>query len=165
MDPKLIVVLVIVALALLVLKALTNNKSTSNNDDIKVVSKENLLTEAENKFYKVLNSVLEGTEYVVFVQVNLQALIKMTSQNSSTFWIYRNWINETYIDFVICEKETTKVVVVIELDDSSHNTEKRKKRDEKLNSIFSKANINIIHMPVKNDYFENELKNLLFNEN
>jgi very-short-patch-repair endonuclease len=52
-------------------------------------------------------------------------------------------------DFVVCNKDAS-IVAVIELDDTSHNTEKRQQADAKKDKALTAAGIKIHRWNVKN---------------
>ncbi|MFW1332002.1 DUF2726 domain-containing protein, partial [Vibrio parahaemolyticus] len=87
-----------------------------------------LATKAERRFYKVLQELLPD-EYVIHSQVSLMALVQPTSfKDNSRTWAKR-------MDYVITDRDT-KVLAVIELDDSSHRQKKRQERDIYVNNAL-----------------------------
>ncbi|MDF4706852.1 DUF2726 domain-containing protein [Vibrio parahaemolyticus] len=87
-----------------------------------------LTTKAERKFYKVLQELLPE-EYVIHSQVSLMALVQPTNfKDNSRTWAKR-------MDYVITDRDT-KVLAVIELDDSSHRQKKRQERDIYVNNAL-----------------------------
>ncbi|APX09944.1 hypothetical protein BWP24_27455 (plasmid) [Vibrio campbellii] len=87
-----------------------------------------LCTKTENKFYQVLRDVLPP-EYIVHSQVSMMALVQPVNfKDNSKTWAKR-------MDFVITDKNT-KIMAVIELDDSSHRQQKRQERDIYVNNAF-----------------------------
>ncbi|HHP0481478.1 TPA: DUF2726 domain-containing protein [Vibrio campbellii] len=87
-----------------------------------------LCTKTENNFYQVLLDVLPS-EYVVHSQVSMMALVQPVNfKDNSKTWAKR-------MDFVITDKNT-KIMAVIELDDSSHRQQKRQERDIYVNNAF-----------------------------
>lgn len=82
--------------------------------------KDFILTEAERVFFTALREVIADW-YDIFPQVSLLEVLALPSGLSrreyySTF----NRIQAKHIDFLLCEKDSTKPVLAIELDDSSH---------------------------------------------
>jgi very-short-patch-repair endonuclease len=66
-------------------------------------------------------------------------------------------INRKILDFVVFEKKYISPVLVIELDDSSHNSMDRKQRDELVDSVMMEAKIGIMHVPSQYNYNIQEL--------
>lgn len=87
-----------------------------------------LATNNEQRLHSLLLDILPP-EYTIHSQVSLMALVTPISfKDNSKTWAKR-------MDFVITDKDT-KVLAVIELDDSSHNRKKRIERDEYVNSVL-----------------------------
>ncbi|MGL1605092.1 DUF2726 domain-containing protein [Vibrio parahaemolyticus] len=88
-----------------------------------------LATKTERKFYKVLQELIPD-EYVIHSQVSLMALVQPTNfKDNSRTWAKR-------MDYVITDRDT-KVLAVIELDDSSHRQKKRQERDIYVNNALN----------------------------
>ncbi|HHG3345035.1 TPA: DUF2726 domain-containing protein [Vibrio parahaemolyticus] len=88
-----------------------------------------LATKTERRFYKVLQDLLPD-EYVIHSQVSLMALVQPTNfKDNSRTWAKR-------MDYVITDRDT-KVLAVIELDDSSHRQKKRQERDIYVNNALN----------------------------
>ncbi len=103
----------------------TNNKAKS------VPHKKStyLATKTERRFYKVLQELLPE-EYVIHSQVSLMALVQPANfKDNSRTWAKR-------MDYVITDRDT-KVLAVIELDDSSHRQKKRQERDIYVNNALN----------------------------
>jgi len=84
-----------------------------------------LATENERKLYFSLQKALTD-KYIIHSQVALFALVKpLDYRHNSKSWAKR-------MDFVITDT-ATKVLAVIELDDSTHNQKKRIERDNYVN--------------------------------
>lgn len=107
-----------------------------------------LFSEAEKKFYDVLKVVLKEN-YLIFAKVRVADLIYYPSRRGkwqSNF----NRIKAKHVDFVICDKFKISPILVIELDDSSHNRYDRQKRDNFIDQAFNVAQLPILH--IKNSY-------------
>ncbi len=104
--------------------------NTKEPSRIKVKHKkqEFLATRNEQKLYFALQKALPP-EYVIHSQVSLMALVQPVNfKDNSRTWAKR-------MDFVITDK-ATKVLAVIELDDSTHNWKKRQERDQYVNDVL-----------------------------
>ncbi|MGY0616110.1 DUF2726 domain-containing protein [Vibrio sp. FJH11] len=85
-------------------------------------------SKTERNFYQVLQEILPS-DYIVHCQVSLMALVQPVSfKDNSRTWAKR-------VDYVITDR-STKVLAVIELDDSSHRQKKRQERDLYVNSAL-----------------------------
>jgi hypothetical protein len=61
-------------------------------------------------------------------------------------------ISAKHFDFVICNSSDLVHVVVIELDDSSHQKAKRQQRDEMLQQICGQVQLPLIRVPAQKGY-------------
>lgn len=85
-------------------------------------------SKTERNFYQVLQDILPR-DYVVHCQVSLMALVQPVNfKDNSRTWAKR-------MDYVITDRNT-KILAVIELDDSSHRQKKRQERDLYVNSAL-----------------------------
>jgi hypothetical protein len=107
-----------------------------------------LMTKAELSFYRELESRVKNDYYIV-PQVLLSRLVEVEKQE--VLWkTYNNKINKKSVDFVLFSKPYFNPVLVIELDDRSHNRYDRKTRDDFVDEVLKSVNIPIVH--VKNSY-------------
>lgn len=128
-----------------------------NNNYYKYFSKkEYLLTPTELKFYNLLKQITDKLNLNLFCQVSMYEIIKCKDYK------HFNKIRSKCIDFVITEKNC-KIRCCIELDDYTHNSNKRKKRDLIVDNIFKSSNVNLIRIKVQNYYNLNELEDKIKN--
>lgn len=95
------------------------------------------MTSYEKKMYDIIKKI--GDEYVVIPQVNLASIIKKKNNNRYYSELFRN------IDFAIFNKDMNKVLLLIEINDKTHNKVSRKDRDLKVKKICNDVGINIIN--------------------
>ena len=92
--------------------------------------------------------------------MNLQLLSQVAVYElieSNNYYAF-NKISRKTIDFVIVDKKTTKILLAIELDDSTHKRKDRIKRDLFINNLFKKVGINLLRYPVYKTYYKDTLK-------
>lgn len=106
-----------------------------------IYTKKRLMTNCEQSFYNILINL--GEEYVVIPQVCLASVINKKS--------YSRYSNELFriIDFAIFNKDLNEILLLIELNDSTHNEYKRKDRDLKVKKICLNANIPLMSFYTK----------------
>ena len=75
---------------------------------------------------------------ILVPQVNLASMITKVSNSKFNTELFRN------IDFGIFNADYSKLLLLIELNDESHNNSHRKKRDIKVHEICNKAGIKLI---------------------
>lgn len=110
------------------------------------------LTPPEQVMYWKLVKALP--EYVILAQVDFSSFIYAKDGKQKENYINFNKIKQKRADFLVCDK-SFKIAAAIEIDDSSHDKEKDKKRDIAL----LEAGILTIRWNVGNLPTEEEIKN------
>jgi hypothetical protein len=112
--------------------------------------KQYLLSKAEFSFYRVLCQACAGS-FVVCPKVRLGDLLYVKKGADKPMgWI--NKINRNHIDFVLCNPQTMQVVAAVELDDSSHDSEKARQRDEVKNKACASAGLPLFRFRAQRSY-------------
>ncbi len=175
-DPKGFLLSVQVILGIVfgiyLLKRLFRNKNLNtytviDSDQIRLPyrRKDYLLSIAERNFYEVLNKISEENNFLLFAKVRLEDLLWLPSGLSwSERLSFRGRIKSRHIDFVICDRENIRPLLAVELDDSSHEREDRKERDENIDHILHDAGLPILHIPVQQFYNLEEILNQIRNK-
>lgn len=138
--PLFLIICIIVVLALIVgvLTILISAKLSGNK--LPYVKKESVMTPSEQKYFWKLEQQY-GQTHFIFSQVALGRIINTTDQKN--FYTYWNKINKKTIDFVLVDKQTLRTVKLIELNDYTHNSFKRKQRDEYLQKVCEAAGVRL----------------------
>lgn len=129
------------------------NIETEQKEQFKIYKRKEFMTPSELIFYQTLKAL--EPEYKVIPQVNLASIIKKVN---------KGYINELFknIDFAIFDNEFKKVLLLIELNDNTHNQIDRKDRDLKVKKICNDANIKLITFytkyPNEKEYVINRIK-------
>jgi hypothetical protein len=108
-----------------------------------------LLTPTENRFYRVLRKVLPLT-VAVTPKVRLADII--TCDDPAWRAGYGGKIAQKHVDFVLVDRGTTEVLLVVELDDRSHRHPKRRERDAFVDRALRRAQVPILHVQVADEY-------------
>jgi len=123
----------------------TNKDNNINKNQYK---KKNFLTYTEKNFLSMLYE-LKKYDLIIVPQVNLATIIQKTGEFQYQNELYRN------IDFGIFDKNYN-ILLLIELNDKTHQQYKRRERDIKVKEIIKQANIKLITFytdkPNKPDY-------------
>ena len=116
--------------------------------------RDHFLSAAEISFYHVLKNVL-GDDIELLCKVRLGDLfyVQRPHENKAA----RNRIDRKHIDFVLCESKTMNPVLGVELDDSSHDRESRKKRDQFVDDVFKKTGLPILHIKAARGYVPEDI--------
>lgn len=100
-----------------------------------------LMTKAELSFYKKLLVDYPSDQYFIFSKVRLADLIDPEGFGEKRLFAF-NKIKAKHIDFVVTDHQS-KILKAIELDDYTHNQEKRKERDSFVNEVLESCGIEI----------------------
>lgn len=119
--------------------------------------KSSLVTKTEMKYLDCIKAILpEG--YLIQAQANLASFIVRTDNAKYRNELYRN------VDFIITDLLYSPLLV-IEINDQSHLTQDRRKRDEKVANICEEAGIPIIKLwtsyGVNQEYIEKRITETL----
>lgn len=109
-----------------------------------------LLTRTEFRFYQELIAVLPDS-VVVLLKVRLADLI-MPKKRIANWRAAFGKVCAKHIDFAIIDRQSARVICLIELDDKSHNRPDRIERDIFVNNICAHSNYDLIHIIVNKSY-------------
>ena len=160
-----IVVLVIVFVVCFItnfveIKVTNKNKNSFVNNNI--YTKKKLMTDYEKYFYNILKELESELNVKIHPQINLASIIKKETNNYYINELFRN------IDFAIFDENYDELMLLIEINDSTHKTYKRIIRDEKVDTIVKNTGIRIIkfysNYPNKKDYIKERIKKELKNK-
>lgn len=156
MDSVLVVVAVLcIVFVLLKLVKQTKQEPPSkpvDNASIKHYKKEYLATKNEQKLYFALQKALSD-KYHVHCQTSLISIVEPVE------FKHKKRAYSKRIDFVITDT-ATKIVAVIELDDSTHNQPKRMARDHYVNEAL-KPHHPLIRIPTIPFYKPEDIADML----
>lgn len=100
------------------------------------------MTNSEVVFFRLLQEAVKG-EYLIFSQVQLSRIIDAQRAEDSGKWLNR--INRMSVDYLLVDAVDAQTpLVVIELDDWSHETKARQLADAKKDKALSCAGIPIM---------------------
>ena len=155
---------VLLAIVLTVLVALLLLKKYSKpgaSTTFPYQSKTTLCSAAERSFLGVLDQLL-ADRFRIFLKVRLADLIEIPKGISkSPRQSALNHISGKHADFVVCDKNDLSILGVVELDDQSHKSAKRRERDRFLDSVLDSAGIPIVHIQAQSTYSVIDIQNHL----
>jgi hypothetical protein len=103
-----------------------------------------LLTNTEGTFYHALREAVGG-RYAVAMKVRLADVV--TCKDNVWALGYGRLIAQKHIDFVLCDPDTSRILLAIELDDRSHDHPKRRARDVFVNQALQVAGVPLLRVP------------------
>lgn len=158
-HPNEVIAVAVIAVLLLGLLAAVVSRKTNEHP---YESIDLLLTPPERKFFVVLHKAV-SPDLHVFAKVRLADIIQTKRGLPKNIWRRAfNRICNKHVDFVACHPETFKVLVVIELDDSSHDSSKARKTDNFKDAALAAASIPILRVPTQRSYSASLLREDLF---
>ena len=126
----------------------TNNDYVNVNTNKKYwyYSKKQLLTNHEKYYYNALIGYANKYNFHLLAKVRLADLIEADERNYSNkqFAFYK--IQAKHIDFALCDKSNLEPVLIIEIDDNTHNDAERIKRDNFVDEVLNKTGYKIVHL-------------------
>lgn len=100
------------------------------------------MSPTERNFFQLLAAVY-GESYHIVPQARLSSFLDHEVRGQSWSAAFQR-INRKSVDFLLCEIESFRPVVAIELDDSTHLQPKRMERDDFVNTICANAGIPLV---------------------
>jgi len=148
---------VILGLAFITLRRLSSIHSASGRgeESFPFRKKDYLLSKAERSFYEVLLRSI-GNDHVVFAKVRLLDLLWLP-KGTANAQSHRNRVQSKHVDFVLCQRASLTPVLVVELDDASHEAPSRQHRDMLVDRVLASAGLPVLHVPAKPGYVQAEL--------
>lgn len=120
-----------------------------------------LFSPAERSFLGILNQAV-GKDVQIFGKVRIADVIAPKKGMSRSDWQKSfNKISGKHFDFLLCAKNDLSVLCAVELNDSSHNSKKRKDRDAFLEGACQSANVPLVQIAARSTYNINEIQQSL----
>lgn len=121
-----------------------------------------LLTPNEYNFYRRLEPIVNHYGLQILAKIRLADLIQVQKgHEKSQFYSYFNRIKAKHIDFAIADH--MNVLLLIELDDSTHGYQNRIQRDNFVNAVLKKCNYTLIRTYGNTNEIEGFLKGIVTN--
>lgn len=121
-----------------------NNKKDKLFTEKCPLIKRKLMTRNEQVIYNLIKAHIP--EILIFSQVQLSQLVFYPKNNPKEKYYWNNRINRMSIDLVITNK-SFETLLVIEIDDPSHQRADRIEKDKKKNKVLKDAGIKILRIP------------------
>lgn len=122
-------------------------ETVDNDEDIEKLPyrRKFLLTKNEYWFYKSLKEITDKYDFAVLAKIRFADLVEVSAEaDKKEYMKYFGKIKSKHIDFILCKKDNLYPELLIELNDSSHNTEDRIKRDEFIKKIAEKVGYKMV---------------------
>jgi hypothetical protein len=110
-----------------------------------------LLSPAERSFFGVLEPIAVDLSLRVFSKVRL-ADVLYVPRDAPNRQALVNRTLQKHLDFVLCDPSTLAPVLVVELDDASHDLDDRQRRDDFVDAACSAAQLPVLHVRAQRSY-------------
>lgn len=151
-------IIVILFIKILLDKKLRVKRKINRNNNVYTIK--SLMTKYERYFYDILVELEDELNIKVMPQVNLASIINKEGNDKYRNELFRN------IDFGIFSKDYKDILLLIEINDKTHNNYDRRKRDIKVDNIVSNAGIKLIkfysNYPNKKDYVKQKIRDEIY---
>jgi hypothetical protein len=111
--------------------------------DLPYKPRQSLLSRGELAFYQVLRRSLRGS-FGISIKTRLADIVECPRNLWDSPGGWR--VSQKHVDFVLYDRNTTRIVAVIELDDRSHFTAERQRRDRFLNEVLKVAGVTLLRV-------------------
>lgn len=122
-------------------------------------AKQYFFSNAEASFYHVLKQIT-GENVIIFPHVALRDLVFITGIEKRNYYKFFNQIDRKQVDFLLADAKTLKPILVLELDDLSHQKPDRIQRDIFVEKVLQCAGIPLARVPVQHSYDTKQLSQL-----
>jgi very-short-patch-repair endonuclease len=135
--------LVLVALAIGFAAALLRARRSKGDSEWPFYAKKPLTQPEQILYFRLLSAL---PEHIVLAQVQLSRFLGVKKGANVQSWLNR--ISRMSADYVICQKDAS-VIAVVELDDASHQSDRRVTADAKKESALRAAGIKLFRWQVR----------------
>ncbi len=119
------------------------NDKLSDIDFTKAYQSTYLLTKNEWQQYKKLKEITDAKGLMICPKVRLLDIIEpRKGEKKYKTLLYK--VQSKHVDFVLCDQDL-HIKAILELDDSSHDRQDRKDRDEFVDKILTSVGYKVIH--------------------
>lgn len=156
MSLALALLILVVVIALL---AFRNTKPGAGGSvGLPYVAVPNLFSAAERSFLGALELAV-GPDYRVLGKVRVADVARVKPGLGRSAWQgAHNRIAAKHFDFVVCRAADLAIVCAVELNDSSHGTQKAKARDDLLTAVCRVINLPLLQVAARKAYPVKELQ-------
>lgn len=128
------------------------------------IAQSSLNTPTEQAFLAALQRAIDSNVMVackVRLADVLQVRFRQRHPRDQRWWQLFRMISSKHVDFVLCEPNGGRILIAIELDDSSHRRRDSKHRDRFKDQAFASAGIPLLRFAASGRYDSGEIKRRL----
>lgn len=133
-----------------VFRLFAERRSGESGAPIPVVQRP-ILTPNETAFFHTLQRAV-GEQYLIFPQLSPATFLQGRAQTDSARISFTNQIDRKRVDFVLVDPQDLRLHLAIEVDDRSHESEGRRRRDGLVENVLQRAGIKLVRIPAAYSY-------------
>jgi len=161
------IALILFIIAILVVKIFIEKKELESSIS-SYQKKVRVMNESEQALFINLQKAL-GDTHIVLSKVRIEDFVEVSKEKAHSYknhWGLRGRIKSRHVDFLVCDRATTKPLLAIELDGKSHNGAQRQKRDDFVDELYKAIGLPIEHIHVGGNFLElsQKIKEILSGE-
>ncbi len=103
----------------------------------------NLLTKRELSFYIALKTIADEKNLTVLSKIRVADLVQVQAYGSER-QVFFNKVSRKHVDFALANPKNLEIVLLIELDDHTHDDNERYKRDKFIESVYEKTGYKLL---------------------
>lgn len=145
MDMKTTYIIVAIIIVLCIISVLVGKSSKGGKLNYKNYLRKQLLTANELNFYKALYPIAKKMNLQILTKVRVADFIQVKA-GTNDYMTYFNKISQKHVDFMLADYLNLNIILLIELDDKTHDTAKGKGRDNFVNEIYEATGMKILHI-------------------
>lgn len=149
------IILIIFIIAITIAKILLERKERELNI-ASYQKKSRVMNESEQALFINLQKAL-GDMHIVLSKVRIEDFVEVNKEKVHSYknhWGLRGRIKSRHVDFLVCDRASTKPLLAIELDGKSHNGTQRQERDHFVDELYNTISLPIEHIPVGGNFVE-----------
>lgn len=134
---------------LFLLAGMFSRHSRPMGENLPYAVSDSFLSDAELAFLRVLRGVV-GKDSIICPKVRLLDILYVTRPEQRQ--AFQNKIMSKHVDFLLCNSQSMRPVLGIELDDSSHQRSRGRERDAFVNRAFAAASLPLLRFQAHRSY-------------
>jgi Protein of unknown function (DUF2726) len=151
------VLLIVMLLIVIAIKSLRRGSAQSEKvkAPYRYEKKSYFMSESEHEVFTILQQGY-GEHYYIFPQVHISKILDHKVKGQYWEAAFKH-INGKSVDYLICDKQSVRPLVAIELDGASHLSPDRIGRDGVVETMFKEANMPLVRLARKDSYNQEEV--------
>lgn len=147
----------VVIFIVVVLYVLSELKKSKTNKELPYQANKYLLTKGELQFYHVLKQIASEKALEVHSKVRMWDLVHVPKDTELKL-MFENKVRAKHIDFVLTKYSDSEIVLLIELDDKSHERKSRQESDEFKDDVIKAAGHKLLRIKTQKVYNADAIK-------